>query len=159
MTYRICFVCLGNICRSPMAETVMRSALRDAGLAQSVEVSSAGTGDWHIGERADPRAVAVLDKHGYDASGHRARQFVEEMFVDYDLVVALDSANMATLRRLAPAGEDRKVRLLMSFVPAVGVTDVPDPYYGGPDGFDEVLALIDSACARLLDEVRVAVAG
>lgn len=151
MTYRICFVCLGNICRSPIAEVVMRSMLAERGLADRVEVSSAGTGDWHIGERADKRTVAVLARHGYDGTQHRAQQFGREMFESNDLVVAMDAANVAALRRLAPKDDVDRVRLLREFDPQARGTDVPDPYYGGDDGFDDVLAMVEAACAGLVD--------
>jgi protein-tyrosine phosphatase len=151
VTYRICFVCLGNICRSPIAEVVMRSLLTDRGLDDRVDVSSAGTGDWHIGESADERAVAVLARHGYDGTQHRAQQFTRETFTANDLVVAMDSANRAALRRLAPDTAIDKVRLLREFDPDATGTDVPDPYYGGADGFDAVLAMVEAACEGLLD--------
>jgi protein-tyrosine phosphatase len=151
MTYQICFVCLGNICRSPIAEVVTRSMLADRGLADRVEVSSAGTGDWHIGECADERTVAVLARHGYDGTQHRAQQFSREMFATNDLVVVMDSANLAELRRLSSEGDVDKVRLLREFDPYATGKDVPDPYYARDDGFDEVLAMVEAACAGLLD--------
>jgi protein-tyrosine phosphatase len=154
MSVRICFVCLGNICRSPIAEVVMRSLVVERGLDGAIEVSSAGTGDWHIGERADRRALDVLERHGYDGSSHRARQFVADAFAAHDLVVALDRSNLAALRRLAPAGEVDKVRLLMSYVDDAPADEVPDPYYGGDDGFEQVLAMVESACGALLDHVE-----
>jgi protein-tyrosine phosphatase len=156
--FRICFVCLGNICRSPIAEVVMRSQLGEAGLADRVHVSSAGTGDWHVGRPADDRALDVLDRHDYDGSGHRARQFVASMFADQDLVIAMDHDNLAALRRLAPAGRHEDVQLLRSFDPAAADTDVPDPYYGGPEGFEHVLYAVEDACRGLVqwlgDELR-----
>jgi protein-tyrosine phosphatase len=154
MPFRICFVCLGNICRSPIAEAVMRALLAADGLTDEVQVSSAGTGDWHIGEGADERAVAVLARHGYDASAHRAQQIVADAFADNDLVIAMDRANLAALRKLAPAGEEGKLRLLRDFDPDAPGTDVPDPYYGGDEGFDEVLTMVERACHALLEQVR-----
>jgi len=154
MPFRICFVCLGNICRSPIAEAVMRALLAADGLTDEVQVSSAGTGDWHIGEGADERAVAVLARHGYDASAHRAQQMVADAFADNDLVIAMDRANLAALRKLAPAGEEGKLRLLRDFDPDAPGTDVPDPYYGGDEGFDEVLTMVERACHALLEQVR-----
>jgi protein-tyrosine phosphatase len=148
--FRICFVCLGNICRSPMAEVVMRQQLHDAGLEGRIEVRSAGTGDWHVGERADPRTVEALGRHGYDGSQHRARQFVRDMFDESDLVVAMDGNNLVALSRVAPPGRADDVVLLRSFDPDADGTDVPDPYYGGPDGFDEALAMVESSCRGLL---------
>lgn len=151
--YRIVFVCLGNICRSPIAEVVMRSLVDEAGLTGQVEVASAGTADWHVGKRADPRSLDVLVRNGYDGSRHRARQFARDWFDRFDLVLALDRANLADLESLATAAHRDKVRLLMSFDPSAGATDVPDPYYGGPEGFDHALALIEGACRGVLDHV------
>lgn len=155
MSYRICFVCLGNICRSPMAEVVMRHLLQRHGLEDRVEVSSAGTGDWHIGERADERTMAALAGRGYDASEHRARQFAADWFADHDLVVALDRGNLAVLQGLAPADQRHKVKLMLSFDDQAGdELDVPDPYYGGTAGFDHALDLVERACRGLLERVR-----
>ncbi len=159
--YRICFVCSGNICRSPMAETVLRRMVDDAGLAGRVEVDSAGTGDWHIGERADRRATAALLDAGYPDDGHRARQFDLQWFAERDLVIAMDRGHLRTLRSWAPTqAEHAKVRLLRSFDPVVGSDpappdlDVADPYYDGPSMFGEVLGQIETACEGLLAHVR-----
>jgi protein-tyrosine phosphatase len=151
MKFSVCFVCLGNICRSPIAETVMRSLLVDNGLADQVDVSSAGTGDWHIGQGADERALAVLSRHGYDGSAHRAQQFLREAIADHNLVIAMDTSNLSALRRMARDGESDKLRLLREFDPDATGTDVPDPYYGGDEGFDEVLGMVEAACRGLLD--------
>ncbi|MFD3941583.1 low molecular weight protein-tyrosine-phosphatase [Streptomyces sp. NPDC058579] len=154
MTYRVCFVCTGNICRSPMAESVFRARVEEAGLADTVEVDSAGTGGWHEGHAADPRTVAVLEDHGY-ASGHTARQFRASWFPALDLVIALDEGHVRELRRLAPTPEDAaKVRLLRSYDPAADDLDVPDPYYGGTDGFEECLEMVEAASEGLLAAVR-----
>ncbi|SPF01772.1 low molecular weight protein-tyrosine-phosphatase [Streptomyces sp. MA5143a] len=160
MTYRVCFVCTGNICRSPMAESVFRARTEEAGLDGLVKVDSAGTGGWHEGEPADPRTVSVLEAHGY-GSGHTARQFHASWFSRLDLVVALDAGHMKALRRLAPTPEDAdKVRLLRSYDPAAGDDlDVPDPYYGGMDGFEECLELVEAASEGLLTAVREQVEG
>ncbi len=160
MTYRVCFVCTGNICRSPMAEVVFRARVADGGLDGLVEVDSAGTGGWHEGDGADPRTVAVLEENGY-AAGHTARQFQASWFSRLDLVVALDSGHLSALRRLAPTEEDaRKVRLLRSYDPAAGDDlDVPDPYYGGADGFEECLEMVEAASTGLLAAVREDVEG
>lgn len=156
--YRICFVCSGNICRSPMAEYVLQAMVADRGLAGRVEVDSAGTGEWHIGERADRRAVAALARRGYDASSHRARQFEPGWFTDRDLVIALDRGHLRTLRAWAPTESAReRVKLLRSFDPDVesdamaSDLDVADPYYDGAQAFSAVLAQIESACTGLLD--------
>ncbi|MEU0249003.1 low molecular weight protein-tyrosine-phosphatase [Streptomyces sp. NPDC006235] len=155
MTYRVCFVCTGNICRSPMAEIVFRARVAEAGLDGLVEVDSAGTGGWHEGDGADPRTVAVLEENGY-ATGHTARQFQPSWFSRLDLVVALDSGHLRALRRLAPTEQDaQKVRLLRSYDPAAGGDlDVPDPYYGGAEGFEECLGMVEAASAGLLAAVR-----
>ncbi|MFI9755455.1 low molecular weight protein-tyrosine-phosphatase [Streptomyces collinus] len=160
MTYRVCFVCTGNICRSPMAEIVFRARVSEAGLDELVEVDSAGTGGWHEGDGADPRTVAVLEDNGY-AGGHTARQFQPSWFSRLDLVIALDSGHLGALRRLAPTEQDaRKVRLLRSYDPAAGDDlDVPDPYYGGTDGFEECLEMVEAASTGLLAAVRKDVEG
>lgn len=155
MTYRVCFVCTGNICRSPMAESVFRARVAEAGLDGLVEVDSAGTGGWHEGDGADPRTVSVLEEHGYDG-GHTARQFQPSWFSRLDLVIALDTGHLKALRRLAPTPQDAgKVRLLRSYDPAASdELDVPDPYYGGLDGFEECLEMVEAASEGLLAEVR-----
>jgi protein-tyrosine phosphatase len=154
--YRICFVCMGNICRSPTAEVVMRSLLADEGLDERVVVDSAGTGGWHEGEPADERAVEMLNAHGYDGTAHRARQFDPGWFADRDLIIAMDGKNMQSLRWLAPEGQADKVVRLRSFDHASrgGDLDVPDPYYGGADGFSEVIAMVEAGCAGLLAHIR-----
>lgn len=151
---RICFVCSGNICRSPSAEVVTRALVARAGLADEIEVCSAGIGDWHVGERADPRSAEALTARGYDASTHRARQFRPGWFDEHDLVVAMDRSHLRDLRRMAGAADQDKVRLLTSFGPDATDEDVPDPYYGGPDGFSDVLDLVERYCAALLADVR-----
>ena len=156
MAYRVCFVCTGNICRSPMAESVFHARVEDAGLGHLVEADSAGTDSWHEGEDADPRAVAVLREHGY-AADHTARRFVRSWFADLDLVIALDTGHLRALRRLAPTPQDAaKVRLLRSFDPAADPDDldVPDPYYGGREGFEECLEMVEAASDGLLAAVR-----
>lgn len=160
MTYRVCFVCTGNICRSPMAESVFRARVAEAGLEGRVAVDSAGTGGWHEGEPADPRTVSVLEEHGYD-SEHTARQFLPSWFTRLDLVIALDTGHLRALRRMAPTAEDaRKIRLLRSYDPAAGDDlDVPDPYYGGRDGFEECLEMVEAASTGLLAAVREELGG
>jgi protein-tyrosine phosphatase len=154
---RICFVCTGNICRSPMAAQVFRAMLAEAGLSGLVEADSAGTGGWHEGDGADHRTVAVLTGAGY-RSEHTAQQFRAAQYPSFDLVIALDGGHLRALRRLAPTPRDAaKVRLLRSYDPAVPVgadLDVPDPYYGDAEDFEECLAMCEAACAGLLDAVR-----
>ncbi|MFI6344882.1 low molecular weight protein-tyrosine-phosphatase [Streptomyces sp. NPDC050560] len=170
MTYHVCFVCSGNICRSPMAEYVFRARLVEAGLDGLVEVDSAGTGDWHEGSGADERTLSVLRDAGYDTlrpgpegpREHVARQFRRSWFAGRDLVVALDAGHLRELRRLAPTPEDAaKVRLLRAYEPGrdagdTGDLDVPDPYYGGIDGFRTCLGMVESASEGLLSTVREA---
>ncbi|MFI6490419.1 low molecular weight protein-tyrosine-phosphatase [Streptomyces sp. NPDC050564] len=160
MPYRVCFVCTGNICRSPMAESVFRAHIEEAGLDGLVEVDSAGTGGWHEGDGADSRTVAVLEAGGYE-SDHAARQFQVSWFSRLDLVIALDSGHLKTLRRLAPTPEDAaKIRLLRSYDPAAGDDlDVPDPYYGRMDGFEECLEMVEAASPGLVAAIQEQVEG
>lgn len=159
MTFRVCMVCLGNICRSPMAAAVLRAKLAETGLAGRVVVESAGTGDWHVGDGADHRARATLRAAGYDDE-HTARQFEAKYYDDYDLVIAMDANNLRDLRRIAPEREiGDRVRMLRSFDRDAGDDlDVPDPYFGGEDGFQLVLAQVERACDGLLAELRRALA-
>jgi protein-tyrosine phosphatase len=153
--YRICFVCSGNICRSPVAESVVRAHLDAAGLGDRVEVDSAGTGDWHVGADAHGPALASLRRRGYDLD-HSARQFDRRWFAERDLVVALDRGHLGELRRLAPDEEAaEKVVLLRSFDPAAGgQQDVPDPYYGDESDFEHVMDLVEAAAPGLVAHVR-----
>lgn len=157
MTYRVCFVCSGNICRSPTAEAVLRHRLAEAGLGDRVEVDSAGTGDWHVGKPADERAMAALARRGY-ALTHRARVFDPAWFAERDLVVALDRGHLQALRALAPdPAAAATVRLLRSFDAAPGRDadlDVPDPYYGDAEGFEPVMDQIEHAVEGLVAHVR-----
>jgi protein-tyrosine phosphatase len=152
---RVCFVCLGNICRSPTAEGVMRKLVDDAGLVQDIEVTSAGTAAYHAGERADSRAAAAARGRQVVLSG-RAKQVTERDFEDCHYILAMDASNMRDLERLAPSAQARKkIHLLREFDPASprGAA-VPDPYYGGDEGFEEVLDLCEAACRGLLAHIR-----
>jgi protein-tyrosine phosphatase len=153
---RLLFVCLGNICRSPTAEGVMRALVDEAGMQQSIELDSAGTGAWHVGSPPDARAVAAARARGIALTGS-ARQVREEDFDDFDLVLAMDRSNLRDLQELAGGGERRaKLRLLREFDPVGGGDpdlEVPDPYYGAAGGFDEVLDLVQAACAGLLARI------
>lgn len=152
--FHLTFVCLGNICRSPMAEAVMRHRLDRSGLAEAVVVDSAGTGDWHVGDDADRRAKAVLASRGYLLT-HTARQFQPSWFAGRDLVVAMDDDNRRDLRRLARSPDDReKIHLLRAFDPGATDLEVPDPYYGDAKGFHRVLDIIEQACDGLLLQLR-----
>ncbi len=150
---RILFVCLGNICRSPTAEGVMRGLIEQRGLGGRVEVDSAATGGWHVGERPDARATAAARDRGVRLSG-AARQVKALDFDEFDLLLAMDRANERDLRALAPDSESAaKVKLLREFDPDADGLEVPDPYYGGPDGFDRVLDLVQAACLGVLDSL------
>ena len=168
--FRITCVCLGNICRSPMAEAVLRQRIDGAGLSAAVVVDSAGTDGWHVGEDADARARAILTAAGYDLE-HAGRQITAAWFdTDHpnraDLVLTMDTGNYRAVRSLAPEGAARdRVRMLRSFDPALaGVPDgdprldVPDPYFGGPEGFVEVLAMIEAAVDGLVDDLPALIA-
>jgi protein-tyrosine phosphatase len=154
---RLLFVCMGNICRSPTAEAVMRDLVRREGLDGVVEIDSAGTGGWHVGDPPDRRSTAAAKGRGIAVEG-AARQVTAADFDTYDLLLAADGQNVAALRALAPDAEAAgKVVLLRSYDPAsvaAGDLDVPDPYYGGPDGFEGVLDLIDAACRGLWEDLR-----
>ncbi|WP_201697256.1 low molecular weight protein-tyrosine-phosphatase [Paraburkholderia hiiakae] len=150
----VCFVCLGNICRSPTAEAVMLRLVDEAGLAGRVEVDSAGTGDWHIGEAPDERAQRAGGQRGYDLAPLRARQIAAGDFRRFDLIVAMDDANVTALQGVCPASERDKIRLLMEFAPQAQVRVVVDPYFGGDAGFEMVLDQCEAACAGLLAVLR-----
>jgi protein-tyrosine phosphatase len=156
LPYRICVVCLGNICRSPMAERLLTARLDRAGLRDRVIVDSAGTGDWHIGEPMDARARAELTRRGHDASGHEARQIQPDWLAGYDLLLAMDRSNLAGLSALAAGRPDvaGRIMLLRAFDPAADVrAEVPDPYYGGPDDYAEVFDLVDAAAKSLVSHL------
>jgi protein-tyrosine phosphatase len=138
-----------------MSAAIMTSMVSEAGLADHIIVSSAGTGDWHVGGPADERAIDALMRGGYDGSDHRARQITTSWFDELDLVLAHDTSNLKALRRLAPGGQQSKVRLLREFDPKVGSDrDVPDPYYGESGDFDDVLAMVERSCRNLLDQLN-----
>ena len=158
---RITAVCLGNICRSPIAEAVIRDRATTAGLGSLVTVDSAGTGDWHLGHGADPRSLSTLASHGYQLEGHISRRIDADWFDGLDLVLAMDSSNYRDLLALATMTDsDPDVRMLRSFDPALAYLeaphpelDVPDPYYGGRDGFGAVLSMIEAAADGLVREL------
>jgi protein-tyrosine phosphatase len=158
--YRICFVCTGNICRSPAAEVVVR-ALAERAAVLGIEVDSAGTGDWHVGEPADPRALRALTAAGYDGDAHRARRFDPDWFRERELIIALDRGHARLLRSWAPDDAARaRIRLLRSFDSTVAVPDehplidVADPYYDGDAAFSLMLEQIEAAGAGVLEHVR-----
>jgi protein-tyrosine phosphatase len=155
--YRIGLVCLGNICRSPMADVILSELVDRAGLAKEVEVASCGTGGWHVGEPMDPRAAAQLLGEGYDASAHRAQQFGPD-WLERDLLLAMDAQILADV--LAAGAHADRVRLFRSFDPLAPADpgledlDVPDPYYGGDDGFVLVIGMVERTCRGLLAELE-----
>jgi len=149
--YRILFVCMGNICRSPMAEAVTRGMAQSEGLASLLETASAGThGHYHAGEPPDPRALRVGAKHGYDLSKIRARRVIEADFDRFDRILAMDEANLSILQRLCPEESRAKLGLFLDYAPELGVSEVPDPYYGAESGFERVLVLCERAARGLL---------
>jgi len=158
--YRVALVCLGNICRSPIADVVVNAELSAAGLDDRVEVTSCGTGTWHVGEPMDTRAAAVLTGVGYDASRHRARHFGADWH-DHDLILVMDRANLTDVLAELPADRHERVRMFRTYDPEVdptdpdGVPDLPDPFYGGPEGFDEVLAVVERTARRLVEELAL----
>lgn len=149
MPQRILFVCLGNICRSPLAEGIFRAQAGSAGLAGALSIDSAGTGPWHVGKPPDPRSIQVAAQHGIDISTQRARQIAATDFGDFDTILAMDRNNLATLEAL-DSGTGADLRLLLD-TPA---QDVPDPYYGGPGGFEDVYQLLWSGCENFLNTLR-----
>ncbi len=156
--FRVVFVCTGNICRSPMADVVFRGFADAVGLGSRVSSTSAGTGDWHVGERADQRTIDALTRAGYDGTHHRARQFTHADFARSDLVVALDRTHERILRGWARSEADAdKIALLLTFDSTAQGLDVPDPYYAGPGMFDEVLGMIESASRSLFRQLEPAI--
>ena len=150
---RILMVCLGNICRSPMAEGVMRAVADEAFGDGRVSVDSAGTAGWHIGKSPDVRGQRAAMNRGIDITGQRARQLVPQDFYDFDHIFVMDSSNYKDALSLAPAGLDHKVELFLSYAPEQG-TEVPDPYYGGDDGFDHVLDMVEDAAKGFLQKLK-----
>lgn len=151
--YRVALVCLGNICRSPMAHVVLEDRLAKAGLAGRVAVTSSGTGDWHVGQRMDKRAAARLSAAGYDPTHHRARQITAADLTNNDLVLAMDAANLSDLNRMASPGA--LLQLFRDFDPEAGPgAEVPDPWWGGTEGFDEVLEMVERTADALVAHLR-----
>ena len=148
MTTRILFVCLGNICRSPTAEGVFARRAAEAGA--DVETDSAGTGGWHVGASPDARAQEAALRRGVDLSALRARRVSAADFHAFDLIIAMDEDNLSALTRAAPPGATARINLFLDYAPEAGQSAIPDPYYGGEDGFDRVLDLIETASDGLL---------
>lgn len=159
VAYRVLFVCMGNICRSPTAEGVLRQAALVALPNISIEIDSAGTHAYHLGEAPDPRARRAAEARGIDLSSLRARRIETEDFARFDLVLAMDQLNHVTLMEMCPPEYRSRVRLFLEFAPHLERSDVPDPYYGGTNGFEHVLDLVEEASAGLLDHLRRTLAG
>jgi protein-tyrosine phosphatase len=148
---KILMVCLGNICRSPLAEGLLRSKLD----ASKFEVDSTGTGSWHVGNPPDPRSVAVARKNGLDISALRGRQFSYHDFIDFNLIYVMDSSNLENVLKLAKTEEETdKVSMILDTLFPGEKVDVPDPYYGGDDGFDRVYDMLDQACDVIATQLR-----
>lgn len=150
---KVIFVCMGNICRSPTAEGVFRELVTSAGLERDIEIDSGGTHDYHVGHAPDRRAQAAALQRGYDLASLRARQILPQDIVEFDYVLAMDRDNLRDLRRMAAARCEGKPRLFMDFSSLSRGEDVPDPYYGGPDGFEVVLNMVEEAASGLLDHI------
>ena len=149
---RVLFVCLGNICRSPMAEGVLRAKAQDAGLA--LDVASAGTGDWHVGEAPDLRAQEAAAARGYDISALRGGQVTRADFARFDYLLAMDRKNLAHLQRMMPTSFKGTLRLFLDYAPDAPLREVPDPYFGGEDGFAPVLDLVEEAADGLIRHLQ-----
>lgn len=152
---KVLFVCTGNICRSPTAEGVFRHLAETAGLGALYEADSAGTHGYHVGEPPDPRTMEAAARRGFDLSAQRARRVRAEDFHHFDLVLAMDRGHLAYLEALQPHGARAEVKLFLDYHPSGKLKDVPDPYYGGAGGFEEVLDMVEQAAAQLLDQLRL----
>ena len=150
----VVFICMGNICRSPTAEAVFRHYVENAGLSEKILIDSAGTHDYHIGHAPDLRAQRAAQQRGYDMSGLRGRQVEESDFHRFDYVLAMDKANLAILQRLAPPASNAQVRLFLEYARHHAEREVPDPYYGGAEGFERVLDMVEDAAEGLLQNIR-----
>jgi protein-tyrosine phosphatase len=151
---KILFVCLGNICRSPTAEVVFREIVAREAPDLRIEIDSAGTAAYHAGDPPDSRTRQAALRRGYDMSALRARVIEPQDFARFDLILAMDRQNLETLQRRAPADVHSRIRLFLEFAPEADATEVPDPYYGGANGFEEVLDLVEAAAYGLLQHVR-----
>ena len=149
---KILMVCLGNICRSPLAEGILRAKVNSRGL--DIKVDSAGTGGWHVGQGPDHRAVAIANKYGIDISQQQARQFSSTDFEDFDIIYAMDDSNLSDIVSLANSNKNiEKVQLILNEINPEDNTPVPDPYYGGDDGFEKVYQLLDAACEIITKKI------
>jgi protein-tyrosine phosphatase len=151
---KVLFVCMGNICRSPTAQGVFRKMVAEAGLESSVQVESAGTHSYHVGEPPDARALQAAKRRGVEIGDLRARQVTQDDFRDFDLILAMDWENLALLQQQCPRAHKHKLHLLMRYAGEHDAATVPDPYYGGPEGFNTVLDYVEDACQGLIEVVR-----
>jgi protein-tyrosine phosphatase len=152
---KVLFVCMGNICRSPTAQGVFAKHVREANLEHLIEIDSAGTHAYHVGEAPDPRAQKSALKRGVDLSNLRARRALAEDFDKYDYVLAMDRDNYEGLQAICPIGAEYKLQMFLSYAPNLEYDEVPDPYYGGPTGFERVLDMIEEAAAGLLQDIQL----
>ena len=150
----VLFVCMGNICRSPTAEGVFRVHAKRAGILDELRIESAGIGDWHVGQPPDKRAVAHARRRGYELDTLRARQVTRDDFATFDFILAMDLRNLRDLKALRPPDYNGYLGLFLDFAPHLGVREVPDPYYGGAEGFETVLELTERASETLLAHIR-----
>lgn len=151
---KVLFVCMGNICRSPTAEGVFRHLVSSQGLDAKLKIDSAGTHAYHVGEAPDPRAQATAKRRGVDLGRLRARRVSADDIEQFDYILAMDNDNHQHLIAISPPGHDHKVRLMLDYAPELDLSEVPDPYYGGINGFERVLDLIEAASLGLLDDIR-----
>jgi protein-tyrosine phosphatase len=151
---KVLFVCMGNICRSPTAQGVFRNLVEREGLSHLIDTDSAGTIDYHSGKAPDRRARETAVKRGLDISDLRARQAVSEDFLEFDYVLAMDRDNYTDLQVICPVGHEEKLHLFLDFAPQLEQSEVPDPYYGGPAGFERVFDMVESAAAGLLARIK-----
>lgn len=156
---KVLFVCMGNICRSPMAEGICRREIAKAGLLDKVMIDSAGTHSYHIGSKPDQRAQNAISKRGVNISGLRGRQVADADFENFDLILAMDGVNINNLKRRAPPRWHDKIKLLLSYSRKYPNLDVPDPYFGGLSGFEENLDMIEDAMQGLIEEIRTRLPG
>lgn len=154
MTVKVLFVCLGNICRSPTAEGLFKAHLKNAGLEARVQTDSAGTAGWHVGKAPDARAIAAAAERGIDINALRARQVTKKDFSEFDYVLAMDSANLNDLLSLCPNDYPGRCCLYLDFAEGAPESEVPDPYYGGAEGFAHVLDLVEQAATGLLADIQ-----
>jgi len=149
---RVLFVCLGNICRSPTAESIFRSQVKQHGL--TIYIDSAGTSGWHQGEPPDPRSVQAGEDRGYSFLGQTSRKIEPNDFITFDYILAMDSANLESLKNSCPKAQHHKLALFLDFAPQLSIREVPDPYYGGNDGFAQVITLIETASRGLITHLQ-----